>query len=94
MTDRQSSTHTPGPWHVDDESYNSIRGAGLTIALVQGDTIGEIAANARLMAAAPELLDALRDCTEHLDSLVALNPKARVAIVSARAAIEKATDGS
>ena len=52
-------SHTPGPWKVD-RPY--IRGAGRVIAsLESGRNEGEDAANARLIAAAPELFEALRD---------------------------------
>lgn len=53
--------HTPGPWaigkydEVVDSSGNTIRVHGMTL------TSGELAkANARLIAAAPELLEALQ----------------------------------
>lgn len=61
------SKHTPGPWVVDESHhYGSINNAVLTrhIAMVSqycsvtGDQ-EENAANARLIAAAPELLEAL-----------------------------------
>jgi len=63
--------HTPGPWKVDKE-LNSFRGQWL-IAIDVGDrgrgmavseTIGgtgDERANARLIAAAPELLEALKE---------------------------------
>ena len=52
-------SYTPGPWKVD-RPY--IRGAGRAIAsLESGRNEGEDAANARLIAAAPELFEALRD---------------------------------
>ena len=57
-------SHTPGPWKVD-RPY--IRGAGRVIAsLESGRNEVEDAANARLIAAAPELL-------EVCEALLALN---------------------
>ena len=51
--------YTPGSWKVD---CPYIRGAGRAIAsLESGRNEGEDAANARLIAAAPELYGALRD---------------------------------
>jgi hypothetical protein len=63
--------HTPGPWEVDD--CGNVCGEGAALATVFGaedfpclpeedyDAVNvECAANARLMAAAPELLAALR----------------------------------
>ena len=55
---------TPGPWHISFESTNPewaivMNAGGMTIANVNADS--RQAANARLIAAAPELLDALED---------------------------------
>lgn len=51
--------YTPGPWKVD-RPY--IRGAGRAIAALEsGHNEVEDAANARLIAAAPELYEALLD---------------------------------
>lgn len=52
-------SYTPGPWRVE-RPY--IRGAGRVIAsLESGRNEVEDTANARLIAAAPELFEALRD---------------------------------
>lgn len=61
---------TPGPWHVSNEGCMLIRDdAGLSIvAKYVGYTNDEEElANARLIAAAPELLVALQSCVEWLD---------------------------
>ena len=58
---------TPGPWlHADSHGLNetaggAIHGDGKTLCLVLGNGIGKekATANAKLMAAAPEMLDAL-----------------------------------
>ena len=56
------SAHTPGPWaqdvygSINDKTGNTIRVEGL--ALSSGS---EAKANARLIAAAPELLEALKE---------------------------------
>lgn len=51
-------SYTPGPWKVD-RPY--IRGAGRVIAsLESGRNEGEDAANTRLIAAAPELLEVFK----------------------------------
>ena len=58
-------SHTPGPWEVDTEeeegrSWVVIRGAGFYIANVSGGIgPGITEANASLIAAAPDLLEAL-----------------------------------
>ena len=64
--------HTPGPWHVYEaapEGCREIRGSARKVALAV--TVGladdaKDAANARLIAAAPELLAALADCIDVL----------------------------
>jgi len=77
--------HTPGPWHpahdqvvTDNDSLicslSGLRGPGYTQA------------NARLIAAAPELLEALRGLLNALPSATT-----HPAISAARAAIAKAT---
>lgn len=67
--------HTPGPWRVaNDQECDAffiqiISGPKKDIAIVYlavEDSHGE--ANARLIAAAPELLDALRLLLEHSES--------------------------
>lgn len=58
--------HTKGNWHVDNAlTIRDEHGSGIAktiIALNAGD--GENEANAKLIAAAPELLEALRDLVE------------------------------
>lgn len=58
--------HTPGPWHVaaDANGTMTTNGNGAQIAMwpPQGGTV-EQCANARLIAAAPEMLTALRRLT-------------------------------
>ena len=51
--------HTPGPWTV--EAYDLVLANGLRVAdcKVSGASLDETAANARLIAAAPDLLEAL-----------------------------------
>lgn len=63
---------TPGPWHVSNEGCMLIRDdAGLSIvAKYVGYTNDEEElANAKLIAAAPELLEALRWALEWIDAV-------------------------
>ncbi len=67
------NNHTPGPWWVDEDGYIAAGGGDdyVTIAEILGanDEIDVIRANAALIAAAPELLDALQEIlqiTEYL----------------------------
>jgi len=53
--------HTPGPWRVDYAM--GIRGAdNVPLAYVLSDSSSTPTPDARLIAAAPELLEALREC--------------------------------
>lgn len=59
------NTHTPGPWHITSESvqYHYIHAPNNGIVAEVGkrsNVNGEGKANARLIAAAPELLSALK----------------------------------
>lgn len=53
------TAYTPGPWHVHAKEPNVIMASHCMIAEC-GDTTPEDRANARLIAAAPDLLEALR----------------------------------
>lgn len=55
-------THTPGPWHVDPTHALCIEGADGNVALVNLARASK--ADAHLIAAAPELLDALTDAAQ------------------------------
>lgn len=57
--------HTPGPWmawqpRADESVPVRTDGLGITIAYVHQGAITNAKANARLIAAAPEMLDALK----------------------------------
>jgi hypothetical protein len=64
MTTKTTTTHTPGPWHVYGNRY--IYGDGPVVAKVtdtnwRWQDASMLEANARLIAASPDMLDALRD---------------------------------
>jgi hypothetical protein len=66
------SRFTPGPWHVEEEegTYGVFSNDDL-LALILSDDLKErevARANAHLMAAAPRLLEVLREIKEHLDN--------------------------
>lgn len=73
------TAHTPGPWtvrtysatkgKVEEVSINSSRWKEMAIVFVQeeGDLLGNGEANARLMAAAPDLLAACLSILRDLD---------------------------
>lgn len=59
--------HTPGVWEVTGRAGKGVMVAteGAWIAVVYGPNVTtESEANARLIAAAPELLEALKECAE------------------------------
>ena len=65
--------HTPGPWRYDQSHPQVVEGrdnGGLWVrrALAYGHTESEVDANARLIAAAPDLLAALRDVSRQLEA--------------------------
>jgi len=64
------SKHTPGPWVIQETNFAQQKNVYAQadkppIATVYGST-GENEANARLIAAAPEMLDALKKTSEFL----------------------------
>jgi len=83
--------HTPGPWHVD---RNQICNAdGWALASVPYTTGGaQDRANARLMAAAPELLDALRVIVKRCGELAAVVPE-QAGLIDAMASDARALIG-
>jgi hypothetical protein len=98
-----SAEHTPGPWSISrahpsaivgGKIYQFTNGSGqrqVAMACVMDEDNGSMEANARLIAAAPDLLDAARAA---LDDLISDGHEHyRVAEVL-RAAIAKATGGS
>ena len=83
--------HTPGPWKIGtqppngEQTIGTYRGLMVAVATTGAGT--PTIANARLIAAAPELLDALLDAACALECC----GKDYYAATKARAAIAKAT---
>jgi len=67
------SKHTPGPWEYQEQSdayTHIVRGPdNLFICQLAQTTSSEIEANARLIAAAPELLEALNGYMSAVDQM-------------------------
>ena len=105
-----TTTHTPGPWHIGSgNGEGSIFAENGRMRLETGGTtlypichnvstwnIDEDDANARLIAAAPDLLAALETCVSELNQLAFLaNDKlANAAIEKGIEAIRKAKGGA
>lgn len=98
--------HTPEPWYVSErgQTHDTDRtiyartasGNPRWIARVYGEGIPTVAtnertANARLIAAAPELLEALCEALTLFESCLDGRPQTRAVADLARAAIAKAT---
>jgi hypothetical protein len=87
--------HTPGPWKVVDESIVT-SDDNHCIAVIESDGGYEVVrpqrrANAKLIAAAPDLLTALEDLTDRVDLVLYRGYVGSARIKAARAAIAKAT---
>ena len=63
------SGHTPGPWHIRKDGFG-VNGAERRIALIcTNPDAAERGANASLIAAAPDLLSALKNATHELNDI-------------------------
>jgi hypothetical protein len=91
-----TTQHTPAPWSIEIDHHNnaaeyiraSADGEMYDLASVLCDETGNATANARLIAAAPDLLAALEACLYRLD---AHDNQSAPECLAARAAIAKAT---
>ena len=92
--------HTPGPWSVDAMGFiyapadselpeNSNQGAQLVLAKLLSHSTVRTAGNASLIAAAPDLLEALEGIIEYRERAL-LDTRETPAYAAARAAIRKA----
>ena len=94
MTQTVMARHTEGPWELDDsEKYyrrGAIRRNGMVVAFMNDNwqpiTAEERLANARLIAAAPDMLEALREMVAGRE-----NDVTSQLLENARAVIAKAT---
>lgn len=82
-----STAYTPGPWRFDTKRGAIVTSAGEAVAVVcfhGADSLAQENANGHLIAAAPDLLAALR---ELLADAVRSGLEARPAVLLARAAL-------
>lgn len=96
------STHTPGPWYLMPTAGHDMHGQSAIAQEATGNTVAvayDGKADARLLAAAPELLEALRWFADELPSIIRTNCPLGVPMSVlkahdiARAAIAKAEGG-
>ena len=91
-----STAHTPGPWTILPNTPHFVRAMHPTEGMQPVATVyhfdGELAANARLIAAAPDLLAALYSIATD-PSAIYSGANAHIGDI-ARAAIAKATGGA
>lgn len=74
------TTHTPGPWRYDRANGSPTTGEHMIagakpgyLAEVRDCGSGDVSANARLIAAAPDLLAALEKCCSYLADINGCN---------------------
>jgi hypothetical protein len=86
--------HTPGPWAIFKVRLSGMfligKAADVDLANSDGHAMADNEADARLIAAAPDLLAALEVCAEELRN-ISSNVLMNAAYQNARAAISKAT---
>ena len=83
-----NTKHTPGQWSING---NKIDGNGYHLASINSHSTIEGQANSRLIAAAPEILEALEDCERNM----IISTQADMARLDRiRAAIAKAKGGA
>jgi hypothetical protein len=83
-----NATHTPGPWK-HNETWGLITYGKQEIAALHSGNV----ANARLISAAPELLEALKALLPITARVIQVTTDGQPILRQARAAIAKATGG-
>lgn len=101
--------HTPGPWSISKNRVSThskfyIRAHAVNKVIAEmpdqywsradNDVPAEQEYNARLIAAAPELLAALEDAVTHIAPQYGYDPSVASCLNACRTAIAKATDGA
>ena len=91
-----STQHTPGPWSVTKFNEVMASNGALVASCYKLNGLANLKANTRLIAAAPDLLVALKLCEGNIDSLLAsAHPRVFGGWLEAiRAAIAKAEGGA
>lgn len=82
--------HTPAPWNICSRDDRNIRNRKGDLIAACGTSFKEIEANAQLIAAAPELLEALKAMMSELEISVGIGKPVSDAYIQAAFAIKKA----
>jgi len=85
-----NTTHTPGPWTVSKHASGLLKIEAKNRVICDGFAKEE--ANARLIAAAPYLLDALRSAQMAMIGITSHNETVHNALTMINSAIAKATN--
>jgi hypothetical protein len=97
-----TAKHTPGPWSASEGFPSDMwhvdmpnRAFVINVSRADADpsmVVEEVQANARLIAAAPDLLEALRDTLRDLVTVAGLPDKGKGRTAAQQAALDKARD--
>jgi hypothetical protein len=68
-------SHTKGPWKLDETWMLIMADNGVEVAACHAGRGADAKANARLIAAAPELLSLLKSCKVLMDGLPYMGPE-------------------
>ena len=89
-----AAKHTPGPWQVSETVTGRpkvISNRGFAVCGFQSGAYDQMRTDARLIAAAPELLAALKKCAKALQLTNGMTHAEIIALGDAERAIAKAT---
>ena len=68
MSETKKTQHTPGPWRASSQCIVEPTNATVAITMANAcDSVEQRDANARLIAAAPDLLEALKDLLDRAE---------------------------
>ena len=85
--------HTPKPWHIEKGQFSStwfIHHSGSEVCMIPSHTMSQ-EANAHLIAAAPELLQACEEAVQDLEATSNGHGDERLTVAKLKVAIKKAT---
>ncbi len=91
---KNQTKHTPGPWYID-ETFGLIMWQDKEVAAIHAARNGDAKGNAALIAAAPEMLEALEACQRAIGAGIDADPELwKAAYIKTELAITKAKGGA